>query len=201
LSCLTNSSSVFPLISILSSSSESPSSTYSSLLEWPSIVFCISVSFFFLRFSISWVTSSLVFSIFVFNSFISLFIVFSVSLCYLFRGHLSSFICFCVFSYSLFLVSRNFLSASCTFWLTRSGNISMKFSVITCRISSLRLFLWALLGSLVSFILFCLLESGTGYPFSSFPPESCIKLFWGREWFPSLFHLPITPLGTVQLCS
>jgi hypothetical protein len=24
-----------------------------------------------------------------------------------------------------------------------------------------------------------LLESGTWYPFSSFPSESCIKLFWG----------------------
>jgi hypothetical protein len=61
--------------------------------------------------------------------------------------------------------------------------------------------LWVfLLGSLVSFI-FVLLESGTGYPFSSFLSESYIKLFWGREWFPSLFLIPIAPLGTVQLCS
>jgi hypothetical protein len=73
LSCLTNSSSVFPLISILSSSSEILSSAYSSLLEWPSTVFCVSVSFFFLRFSIFWVTSFLILSLFIFNSFISLY--------------------------------------------------------------------------------------------------------------------------------
>jgi hypothetical protein len=36
------------------------------------------------------------------------------------------------------LLSWNFLSASCTFWLTMSSNISMKFSLITCRISSFR---------------------------------------------------------------
>jgi hypothetical protein len=78
-----------------------------------------------------------------------------------------------------------------------SNNISMKFSVITCRISSLKCVLVALLGSLVSFI-FVLLESETGYLFSSFPCESCIKLFFEGEWFPSLFHLPVAPLGTVQ---
>jgi hypothetical protein len=83
-------------------------------------VFCVSVWFFFLRFSISWVTSSLTFSIFIFNSFISLFILFSVSFWCLFRAPMSSFICSCVFSYSLFLVSWNFLSASCMFWLTVS---------------------------------------------------------------------------------
>jgi hypothetical protein len=43
------------------------------------------------------------------------------------------------------------------------------------------------------------LESGTGYPFSSFPSESCINLFLGREWFPYLFHLPITPLIAVSV--
>jgi hypothetical protein len=71
----------------------------------------------------------------------------------------------------------------------------MKFSVITCRISSLRLFLWASLGFLASFII--LLESRIWYPCSSFPFDSCIKLFLGRQWFPSLFHLPFTLLGTV----
>jgi hypothetical protein len=44
---LINSSSVFPLISVLSSGSEIQSSACSSLLEWPSTVFCVSVSFFF----------------------------------------------------------------------------------------------------------------------------------------------------------
>jgi hypothetical protein len=53
LELLTNSFSVFSLISILSSCSEIQSSACSSLLEWPSIVYCISVSFFFLSFSIS----------------------------------------------------------------------------------------------------------------------------------------------------
>jgi hypothetical protein len=60
-----------------------------------------------------------------------------------------SLICFCVFSYSLVLLSWNFLSASCMFWLTMSSRISMKFSLITCRVSSFRVFLWSLVGSLV----------------------------------------------------
>jgi hypothetical protein len=44
LSCLTNNSLVFPLITISSTSSEILSSAYSSLLDWPYILFCISVS-------------------------------------------------------------------------------------------------------------------------------------------------------------
>jgi hypothetical protein len=96
-SCLTNSSSVFPLIFILSSISEILSYACSSLLEWPSTVFCVSVSFFFLRFFHIMVTSSLILSIFIFNSFISLFIVLSVSLWCLFRAPMNSLICFCVF--------------------------------------------------------------------------------------------------------
>jgi hypothetical protein len=64
------------------------------------------------------------------------------------------------------------------FWLTMSNNISTTFSVIASTISSLRLFLWTSLGSLVSFI-FVLLQSGTEYQFSSFPSESSIKLFLG----------------------
>jgi hypothetical protein len=39
------------------------------------------------------------------------------------------------------------------------------------------------------------LGSGTGYPFSSFPSVSCTEL---GEWFPSLFHLPIIPLGDIS---
>jgi hypothetical protein len=112
-------------------------------------LFCISVSFFFLRISILWVTSFLILSIFTLNSFISLFMVFSVSVWCLFSAPMISFSCFCAFSYSLFLLSWNFSSASLMFWLTMSSNISMKFSLITYRISSFRLFLWALLGSLV----------------------------------------------------
>jgi hypothetical protein len=97
-------------------------------------------------------------------------------------------------------VSWYFLNASCTFWLTMSSTIPMKFSVITCKISAFSLFLWTLLGSLVSFI-FVWLESRTGYPFSSFPSESCIKLFSGIECFPSLFLLSIASLGAMLLCS
>jgi hypothetical protein len=75
----------------------------------------------------------------------------------------------------------------------------MNFSVICSKISSLRVFWWASLGSLVSSII-VLLGSGTSYPFSSFPTESCIELFFWGEWFPSLL-LPIASLGAVQLCS
>jgi hypothetical protein len=49
--------------------------------------------------------------------------------------------------------------------------------------------------------IFVLLETGTGYTFSSFPSESYIKLFLVGEWFSSLFLLPIASLDTVQLCS
>jgi hypothetical protein len=69
-------------------------------LEWPSILFFISVSFFFLRFSISWVTSSLILSIFALNSFIPLLMVMFVSVLCLSRALMISFVCFCVFSYS-----------------------------------------------------------------------------------------------------
>jgi hypothetical protein len=57
------------------------------------------------------------------------------------------------------------------------------------------MFLWASLGNLAQFI-FALLESGTGYPFSS---ESCINLFLWGEWFLSFFHLPVAPLGAVSV--
>jgi hypothetical protein len=61
-----------------------------------------------LRFSILWVTSSLILLIFTLNSSSSQFMVFSVSLLCLFRALMISFICFCVFSYSLFLFPWNF---------------------------------------------------------------------------------------------
>jgi hypothetical protein len=127
LNYLSNSSSVFPLIYISSSSSEILSSVCSSSLECPCIIFYVCVSFFFLRFSMPWLTSSFILLIFFLNLFMSLFMVFSVSLWCLLRAPMSSFIYFCVFSYSLFLFSCNFLSASYTFWLTLSSNISMKF--------------------------------------------------------------------------
>jgi hypothetical protein len=70
LCCLSNSSSVFPLNYILSSSSESLSSICSSLLEWPCFVF--QFDSFFLRFSLSWVTPSFIF--FCFHLYLSLYL-------------------------------------------------------------------------------------------------------------------------------
>jgi hypothetical protein len=48
-------------------------------------------------------------------------------------------------------------------------------------------------------LIFALLEFRTGYPFSSLASESCTNVFWGREWFPSFFHLPIVLLGAVSI--
>jgi hypothetical protein len=118
LSCVTSSSSVFPLNTISSSSSEILSSVCSSQLECSAILFCISALFFFLRFSMSWVTSSLILSIYTLSSFIPLFKMFFVSLWCLYRASIVYFIFSCAFSYSLFLLSWNFLSTSCIFWLT-----------------------------------------------------------------------------------
>jgi hypothetical protein len=73
----------------------------------------------------------------------------------------------------------------------------MKFSLISCKISSSGCSCglhWVPCDSLP---LFC--WSGTGYPFSSFPSESCTNLFLGGEWFPSLFHLLIIALGAVSV--
>jgi hypothetical protein len=44
-----------------------------------------------------------------------------------------------------------------------------------------------------------LLESGSGYSFFSFCSKSYITLFWGGEWFPSLFFFPIFLLGNVSI--
>jgi hypothetical protein len=46
-----------------------------------------------------------------------------------------------------------------------------------------------IIGFLVWFV-FVLLASGTGYPFSSFPCESCIKLFLWKNDFHPFFFLP-----------
>jgi hypothetical protein len=94
------------------------------------------------------------------------------------------------------LLSWNFLSVSCAFWLTISSIISIKFSLSTCSISSFRLFLWASLESwhnlssfswslelsicflhfpLVPVLIFCCGE--TGFPvFSVFPSLPLVLL-------------------------
>jgi hypothetical protein len=74
-----------------------------------------------------------------------------------------------------------------------SSNISMKVSVISCWISSFRLFLWALLGSLALFV-FVLLESGTGYLFSSFPSNLVLNYFGGDNGFHPFFFFPMLDL-------
>jgi hypothetical protein len=56
-------------------------------------------------------------------------------------------------------------------------------------ISSLTVFLWALLGSLLPFIT-VLLGSGTAYLFSLFTSESCIKLFFKESGFHPFFFFP-----------
>jgi hypothetical protein len=61
-------------------------------------LFCISVSFFFLRFSILWTTSSLTLSIFILNSFNSIY-VFCFSLVFIcgFYDFIYLFLCFLIF--------------------------------------------------------------------------------------------------------
>jgi hypothetical protein len=68
------------------------------------------------------------------------------------------------------------------FWLTMSGIISMKFSMITCRSSSLRLFLWTLLGSLVSFI-FVFWSPKLGICFLHFLLNPVLNYFGGKNGF------------------
>jgi hypothetical protein len=101
------------------------------------------------------------------------------------------------------LLSWYFLSVSCTFWLAISSTISIKFSLISCRISSFRVFLWASLGSL-SWFIFVSLESGSGILFSSFPSGSCTNLLLGENGFhlfsvfPSFHLLLLLSLYCVQ---
>jgi hypothetical protein len=137
-------------------------------------------------------------SIFALNSFISLFIVIFVSVWCLFRSSMILFICFWVFSYSLFLLSWNFLSASYLFWLTMSSIISMKFSLITCRITSLGCSCGLHWVPWYSLSLFCW-SLDRGIHFLHFALNPILLYFGGREWFPSLFLLPIFPRDTVSV--
>jgi hypothetical protein len=93
-----------------------------------------------MRFSISLLKSSFIFCVVIFNSYVTFFIVSFVSLWCLLKSFLSSFICFYVFSCSLFLVSWNFFNVSCTSLLTMSSIFTKSFSVISSKISSLGFF-------------------------------------------------------------
>jgi hypothetical protein len=123
--------------------------------------------------------------------------VFSVSLWYLFSTLVSEFICF-LSSHILYFSCLRFswVPPVCFDWprlLTSPWNSQ-----------------WLLAGYLLSecFCGLCWvpchglslscwsLELGM---FSSFPYESCIKLFLVGAWFPSIFCLPITPLGAISV--
>jgi hypothetical protein len=69
--------------------------------------------------------------------------------------------------------------------------------VLSSKISSLRVFMWVSLSSLVTFII-VLLRSGTGYSFSSFSTESCVELFFFEE---SGFHPFFFPSLHLVLCN
>jgi hypothetical protein len=122
LSCLTKSSSVFSLMSILSSNSEiylSPALVcWSGLPLFFFIVLFLTKGTFYFKDYCLILFSEIFYILFQLLCHISFFIVCFVSLWCLLKTSLSSFSCFCVFPSFLFVVSWNFLSASCTFWLT-----------------------------------------------------------------------------------
>jgi hypothetical protein len=112
--------------------------------------------------------------------------VFSVSLWWLFRARISSFV-----SVSSCILSLVFLECQtwCTLWLTMSSYISMKFSVITCRISSFRLFLLASLGSWHSLSLFCW-SLELGIHFLLLPLSPVLIYFWEENGFHPFLIFP-----------
>jgi hypothetical protein len=112
--------------------------------------------------------------------------VISISVWYLFRVPMISFICFCVFSYSLIFLSWNFLSVSYMFWLTMSSTISKKFSLITCRISSFRVFCGLCWVPWYSLSLFCF-SLDLGICFLHFTLNPVLLYFWVENGFSPFF--------------
>jgi hypothetical protein len=143
-------------------------------------VFCISVSFFSEVFHIM-DTFSLILSIFVLNSFISLFMVFSVSLWHLFRAAMSSLIFLCVFSYFHFCcLGISWVPPVCFGWpcLVTSPWNSQWFLLLGCSCGlhwvpwdSLSLFCWSL----------CFLH---------FPLNPILFYFGGENGFHPFFVFP-----------
>jgi hypothetical protein len=80
--------------------------------------------------------SSFIFCVVIFNSYIFFYSVLCFNL--VFVEVLSEFIYLFLCLLIFFIVSWNFLSASCTLCLTMSRVFSMNFSVISSKISSLR---------------------------------------------------------------
>jgi hypothetical protein len=135
-------------------------------------VFFISVSLFFLRFSISWVTSSLILSIFVFNLFISLFLVCSVSLWCLFRAPMCSFICFCLLVFFIF-------------WCLWISWVPLVCFGLSCLVTSPWNSRWLLAG-------FLLWECSCGHYWF---PWYCLSLFcWSPELGIHFLHFPLNPV-------
>jgi hypothetical protein len=106
------------------------------------MLFCVSFWFFFLRFSTSWVTSLLIFSIcilihlslYIYCSLFHFGVYLGVLWVHLFVSVSSCILYFWCFEFSwVHLVHFGLLPLA----------ISIKFSVITCKISSLRIFSWA----------------------------------------------------------
>jgi hypothetical protein len=64
------------------------------------------------------------------------------------------------------------LGAYCTFWLTMSSIFSINFSMISSKINSLRLFMWVLLGFLVTFVIVL------GIHFLHFPLNLVLNFFF-----------------------
>jgi hypothetical protein len=114
--------------------------------------------------------------------------VLSVSLWYLFWVPMSSLICFCVFLYSLFLLSWNFLRVSCTFWLILSSGISWGSPVHfgwSCLVISPWNSQWFLAGFLLS-------ECSCGL---HCVPCDCLSLFCcGLELGIHFLHFPLNPV-------
>jgi hypothetical protein len=77
----------------------------------------------------------------------------------------------------------------------------MNFSVISCKISSLRVFFFVGVTGLLSNTYSCFVGGHkVGIHFLHFTKSHFELCFWG-ELFPSLILLPIIPFGAVHLCS
>jgi hypothetical protein len=147
------------------------SSASSSLLDWISILFCISVSFFFWDF--------LYHCHFLFNivNFHPKFIYLSIYgvLCFTLVSILapiSSFICFCVFSYSYFCcLGMSWVPPVCFDW--------------PCLVTSVWNFHWLLAGLLIS---------GCSCGLHWVPWYSLSLFYWSLDLGVHFLHFPLNPL-------
>jgi hypothetical protein len=128
-------------------------------------------------------------SVFILSSFITLvFIQCFYSFFYLFL---------CFLKFSIFVVLK-FLECLLYILVDHIQCHLHKISLITCRISSFRKFLWASLGLCHSLFSFCW-SLDLGICFLHFPLVPVLICYWGGKWFPSFFHLLIFALATVTV--